>query len=266
MLIAQISDCHVARPGHRAYGGVDTAGLLRRAVNAINALPKAPDIIVATGDLTQSGLPEEYTSFLEITADLHAPLLPVAGNHDVRGVLMEAFNLKSRFKLQPDFVQYVFEEWPVRIMVLDTVTTGSGQPSFCAARLNWVAARLAENNHPTLIAMHHPPIPAGVAWMEPDNPDWAAKLETLISHHPNVVRVACGHVHRPVVRAWARTIVTTAQSTAYQVLPDLSAEPLRRFNHEAPGFLLHQWSKGALSTFTIATPGLYNAFNSNDGS
>src|SRR4029079_18670375 len=60
MLICQISDLHIKTPGALSYRVVDTAASLRRCVAQVLALPQRPDIVVATGDLTDFGRPEEY--------------------------------------------------------------------------------------------------------------------------------------------------------------------------------------------------------------
>ena len=82
MLLCQISDPHVAREGTLAYGRVDTARMLQRCVSKILALPRPPDAVVATGDLTDSGTIEEYALLAEVLAPLPMPLYLVVGNHD----------------------------------------------------------------------------------------------------------------------------------------------------------------------------------------
>ena len=68
MLIAQISDLHIQKGGKPAYGRVDTVSMLRRAVEALNALDPQPDVVLATGDLVERGSAEEYGILKEILA------------------------------------------------------------------------------------------------------------------------------------------------------------------------------------------------------
>jgi 3',5'-cyclic-AMP phosphodiesterase len=77
MLIAQISDCHIKARGKWAYRVVDTASCLKEAVATLARLDPAPDIVVATGDLTDFGRPEEYELLRELLAPL-VNLLPWA--------------------------------------------------------------------------------------------------------------------------------------------------------------------------------------------
>lgn len=261
MLIAQISDCHLTGPDRLAYGQVDTAHHLRNAVRSINALPAPPDLIIVTGDIVQSGASEEYFRFIEIATALRAPVLPVAGNHDHRDRLRAAFALDERFDVQPGFIQYAHEIGDLGVIVIDTVTAGSGEPGFCRDRLAWLDAQLASRNTPSIIAMHHPPFPAGVGWMEPSAPDWASELERLIGRHPTVLRILCGHVHRQSATIWAGACAMTAPSTAHQVFLDLTPTGPPRFSEEAPGFLVHRWAGGRMTSYSVAVPGMATTFD-----
>ena len=59
MLIAQISDTHIAGWGKKAYGIVPTAENLARCVDHINQFDPQPDLVLVTGDITYTGLAEE---------------------------------------------------------------------------------------------------------------------------------------------------------------------------------------------------------------
>lgn len=255
MLIAQISDCHVVASG-KLFDRVDTPAYLRQAVQALNALPVRPDLVLATGDLTENGRPDEYEVFLEIMADLRCPVLPLAGNHDHRGALIKAFDLPSRVGLHDEFVQYSWDAGPLRILALDSSEPGRSSGLFCARRAGWVREQLARDQRPVLIAMHHPPFDAGVPWLENPDPKWARVLAEIIGSSRSVARVMCGHVHRAISTDWAGVMAMTAPSTAHQVLLDLSPSGPPRLNLEAPGFLLHEWRNGHLRTFGVSTSGI----------
>ena len=73
MLIAQITDTHITVPGKVLMGVVDTASALERAVSTLNRLNPLPDVTVLTGDLVESGTPEEYAYLRTILAPLRMP-------------------------------------------------------------------------------------------------------------------------------------------------------------------------------------------------
>src|SRR4051812_22932697 len=92
MLIAQITDLHIRRPGELAYGGaIDTAERLASAVDFLNKFRPEPDLVMATGDLVDYGRPEEYRHLRGILARLRARLYLLPGNHDSRAGLREVF-------------------------------------------------------------------------------------------------------------------------------------------------------------------------------
>ncbi|MRT32881.1 phosphodiesterase, partial [Xylella fastidiosa subsp. multiplex] len=53
--LVQLTDLHIREPGRLAYGRIDTAPYLERAVQSVLALRQAPDAVVITGDLTDFG-------------------------------------------------------------------------------------------------------------------------------------------------------------------------------------------------------------------
>src|SRR5690348_6200773 len=56
MLVCQITDLRVKPRGALAYRVVDTAAYLRSCIAHILAQPQRPDVVVATGDLTDSAV------------------------------------------------------------------------------------------------------------------------------------------------------------------------------------------------------------------
>ena len=68
----------------------------------------------------------------------------------------------------PTFLHYVVDDFPVRLIGLDTVIAGQHGGEICPAREAWLAQALANGNgRPTLVFMHHPPFRTGVAAMDP---------------------------------------------------------------------------------------------------
>jgi 3',5'-cyclic AMP phosphodiesterase CpdA len=259
MLIGQISDFHVAAPGCLAYGRVDTAGLLGRAVAALNRVEPAPRLVVGTGDLVQTGAAQEYAALRAILQPMAAPFAPIVGNHDSRPALARVFaDFGQPFAPAP-FIQYALDLGELRLVVIDTVTEGFDEPSFCAARADWLDETLSESVQPVVIAMHHPPFACGVDWLEPRHADWTSRLAKVLERHPCVVRLLAGHVHRAIHTVWRGIPASTAPSTAHQVFPGLAGGEAR-LSLEAPGFQLHRWTGRELVTYTASTLGFGDVF------
>src|ERR1700675_3463723 len=154
MLIAQITDLHVKGSDRLVYQRLDTARFLRAAVAQIAALTPLPDIVVVTGDLTDSGRKEEYAALREILAGLPMPVFVLPGNHDERNALRDAFATDG-YLPRDGFLQYTVEDYPLRIVALDTLLQGSDGGLLCEERLAWLERTLAAApDRPTLIIMH----------------------------------------------------------------------------------------------------------------
>ena len=140
------------------------------------------------------------------------------------------------------FIQYVIEDWPVRLVALDTLIPGESGGRLCAERLAWLDARLAEApGRPTIVFMHHPPFVTGMRKMDEMGLDGVEGLAAVIRRHPHVERIACGHLHRPIVRRFAGTVASTCPATAHQLALDLGPESRLATVMEPPACMLHVW-------------------------
>ena len=241
MIIAQISDLHVQPAGEKAYGIVDTNRFLKAAVEQLNRLQPQPDLIVATGDLVDERTEAEYRMLKELLAPLRSPLYFVMGNHDDRAAFRKVFP-DLPYLPKAGFVQYTLDDFPLRIIVLDTLVDGEGYGLMDAERLAWLEARLAENLHqPTVIFMHHPPFATGLYGMDSLRCRGNDALAAIIARSPNVQRVACGHLHRSIQTVWAGTLGSVAPSVAHQVALKLKDNQPPAFVMEPPAFQLHLW-------------------------
>jgi 3',5'-cyclic AMP phosphodiesterase CpdA len=244
MLIAQISDMHIKAEGELLYRRLDTPAYLASAVAHINALDPRPDIVIASGDLVDGGKPEEYACLKRLLAPLAMPIYLVAGNHDARDALREAF-ADHDYLPSSGFLHYTIETLPLRLIALDSLVPGRTRGALCAERLDWLKARLDESDRPTIIVVHHPPFDCGIAPFDGERlNDGAEELADLVRQHPNVERLMCGHVHRPIQLRWAGTLASIAPSTAHQATLDLRHRAPFSMMMEPPGFALHLWRPG----------------------
>lgn len=245
MLIAQITDMHLKGEGELLFGRVDTTGFLERAVAHVNALDPRPDIVLATGDLVNDGLPGQYANLKRALAPLKMPVFLIPGNHDARDAMRAAFS-EHDYLPADGFLQYTVEGLAVRLIALDTLVEGKGHGELCEARLDWLEARLGESDRPTLLFMHHPPFDCGISAFDEQYglDEGVQRLSEIVRAHPNVERVICGHVHRPIQVRWAGTVASIAPSTAHQSALDLRPGAALSMTMEPPGIALHQWRDG----------------------
>lgn len=239
MIIAQLTDTHVCAAGVEAYGRVATNAMLAAAVSHLNALVPRPDVAIATGDLCHNGGKEEYTVLRELLAPLALPVFLIPGNHDVREALADGFP-DHGYLPREGFLHYVVEDYPLRLVGLDTVVPGEAGGRMCAARLAWFERALEEDAaRPTLVFMHHPPFATGIGHMDEIGLEGAEAFASIVERHPEIERIVCGHLHRPIQMRWHGTLASTAPSTAHQVVLDLSPGAPGLFNLEPPACQLH---------------------------
>jgi 3',5'-cyclic-AMP phosphodiesterase len=252
MWIAQITDTHIKLPGKLAYGKVDTATLLEKAVARLNTQLPRPDLVVITGDLVDFGQPLEYAHLRRLLAPLTIPFLLVPGNHDERGALRAAFPEHS-YLPESGFLHYAIEErYPLRMVGLDTVVPGEGRGELCEQRLRWISQTLAaEPTKPTLILMHHPPFRCGIEHMERVGLTGIEPFAEILSRHPQVQAVLCGHLHRNIFTTVGGLPVVCSVGPAHQVALELEGGEPGSFCMEPPGFMLHRWQDGQFLSHAV---------------
>ncbi|MEQ1508820.1 MAG: phosphodiesterase [Sphingopyxis sp.] len=260
MLIAQITDIHIGfdsgNPDEYNQQRLDMV-LERLAVG-----PNAPDLMLATGDLTDQGDTASYVRLRNAFAAYPWPVFPCVGNHDVRTAFTEVF---PDFADRSGFIQYdrLFADF--RLIVIDTLEEGRHGGAFCEVRAAWLKSRLAEHPHlPTYIVMHHPPFDSGIDWMttDPSEP-WVQRFTEAIADAPQLCGLICGHLHRSMSVQWHGLTAIVCSSTSPQVALDLRPIDTRATDDRAmiiaddPGYALHHWNGAQMvSHFDSASQGL----------
>jgi 3',5'-cyclic AMP phosphodiesterase CpdA len=258
MLIAQLTDIHLGFE----RGNPDEPNLRRlKAVLARLAQgPNRPDLLLLTGDLTEHGDAPSYRVLAKAIADCPFPVWPMIGNHDDRQAFFEIF---PDIPSQGGFAHYAIAGAGFRILALDTHEPGRHGGGFCAERAAWLRAELtAHPEVPTLIAMHHPPVVSGIAWMDPDPAEpWIARFAEAIAGQRQVRAIICGHVHRSIQTGWNSVPVMVCPSVAPAVALDLSpldpahADGRALIADEPPGLALHRWDGRNIVSHIEYVPG-----------
>jgi 3',5'-cyclic AMP phosphodiesterase CpdA len=246
-LLAQLSDLHLGA----AWEGVDPAPRLERAIEAVRSLPNAVDAVVVSGDLSDNGSEESYRLARELLSRFEAPVHVLPGNHDDRARLRQAFCLPGK-GYEP--IDYTADVGELRLVVLDSNVPGQDPGAFEPAQLRWLDEELSrDGERPTLLVMHHSPLPTGI-------PEWdeinlvAAEREALaavVARHPQLRAIAGGHLHRTAASSLAGCPVLSAPSTYFQALPNFQVEDFEGEdfgNVGPPGFALHVLRDGELSS------------------
>ena len=250
MLIAQISDCHI-RDQDTAFGRlVDSTETLIRVVDHLVALDPAPDVVMATGDLTDDGTPSQYAKLRDVLAPIADRLVPLPGNHDEGPAFRLAFADLLPHDLPAGHCSYVVDGFEVRLVGLDTALVGRHDGRFDSEREAWLDDVLASDpDRPTAVFTHFPPFDTGLRFMDQAGLIGADRLRATIEHHPQVRLLACGHLHRPIQTSIGAALATTCPSTGNQLLLDLHPDRAGAVD-EPPAFQLHRWDGERFVTHT----------------
>ncbi len=244
MLICQITDTHIKADRRLVYTRVDTAAALERCVAEIVRLPQRPDVLLFTGDVGDYGTAEEYSLVREILSPLAMPVYLIPGNHDSREQMRASFADHAYMAQCQKFIQYAIDDYPVRLVALDTAIPKKSAGELCEERLDWLERKLAESPaKPTIVMMHHAPFATGLSYMDGIGlAKGADRLGSIVEKNPQVERIVCGHLHRTIVRRFHGTVASICTSPAHQSMLDLAPGATPFFKMEPPGFQLHYWT------------------------
>ncbi len=246
MLIAHLSDPHLRPRGVLYQDVVDSNAMFEAAIRHLDRLEITPDLVILSGDLVDTGHPDEYEVARDLLARISLPLLAIPGNHDEREAFRAAFRDRAWMATEGPLHLVGDAFGPVRVIGLDATLPGEHHGNVDEAAADWLAATLATDpQRPTIIMMHQPPIATGVPYLDAYRCFGAARLEAVVSRFPGVELILCGHVHRMMQTRFAGTLLMTAPSTttAIALKPWAGADPASHV--EPPALLRHHWRPGA---------------------
>ena len=192
--IVQITDSHIStEPELMERRRRDLA----RAVEAANTL--SPDLVIHTGDASNTGQPEEYAIVRAEMDRLAAPYAITPGNRDSRPRMREAFGDLGWLPEGDGLLIYSVQAGPVRVICYDSKGPQTNKGWADEERLSLLEREIeAAEGGPVMIFMHHPPYELSEIPDPFQYADWAhaEALNATVAKHANVELVACGHAHR----------------------------------------------------------------------
>ena len=244
VLVAQISDLHVKRPGELAYGRVDTAAALSRCVVELNRFVPRPSLVVISGDLADTPVKEEYKHLEKLLAPLAIPFAAIPGNHDDRTLLRAALPDRP-YAYSPGALNLAVAVGDLDVLLIDSSVPGSPHGELDASTLTWLDSTLvAAKRRPAFLFLHHPPFNTGIGHMDLQNLRNADGLAAILRRHARVRLIAAGHVHRAILTIFAGIPATICPAPNHAVALDLDGRLPPSFKIEPPGFHLHAWFPG----------------------
>lgn len=216
--LVQLTDTHILPPGEVLYGSIDSAIHLKMSVQKINRMRPLPDVVLVTGDLVEHGDAVSYRHFIELIKPLKVPAFVIPGNHDDPRVMQESFAATRHFPVSDPTFQYAVEDFPFRILALNSRCENTELPGFDQQRLDWLHQQLSLSGKPVLIALHHPPMTTGIELIDMGGINWYQGFKSILKEHSQVKLVICGHCHTDLCGRIGKVPVYMAPATSHQLI------------------------------------------------
>ncbi|WP_447045058.1 metallophosphoesterase [Vreelandella sp. H-I2] len=183
MRVVQVTDAHLhADTEARSRAGIPWRQF-QQVLRAVTA--EHPDIVIFTGDISQDESAASYALAAQAMAALSCPWYWLPGNHDQLALMAAECPLVGEVDLGA---------W--RMLLLNTQVEGKPHGELGSERIAKLAEQLENDDRPTLIAMHHPPVDVGAVWMDAIGLQDREAFWELLSNHSHVKIILFGHAHQ----------------------------------------------------------------------
>lgn len=188
-----MSDQHLTKDGCPIWE-TNTMEHFNQSIDIIRGIQNI-DAILVTGDISDDGSERTYQYADRLFSSLGIPTLCCPGNHDSLKMMLEGYK-PSYYQVLPS--SRIIEGW--KIVMLNSVIPADEDPNQNKARgflseesLSYIKQEL-EEGHPTIIALHHPPLEPG-GWLNRRILENREVFNQTIDSYPNARLVLYGHIH-----------------------------------------------------------------------
>lgn len=228
MKIIQFTDTHLFAKPTQALCGMNTSQSLAAVLDLAKKTDWAPDLILATGDLSQDETEASYQNFLNFFEPLGVPVFCLPGNHDLPARMSTLLSHENVHVTR----QVLHDDW--QLLMLNSVVIGQHGGHLRQEELNFLDQCLSvhEDLH-TLVCLHHNVLPAQTKWLDTMTLKNASEFFDVIDHHKNVRGVLTGHIHQAFSAKHGDVPVFASPSTCIQFLP---GSPKFSLDTKTPGY------------------------------
>ncbi|MFI2284489.1 metallophosphoesterase [Nocardia beijingensis] len=205
ILVAQVSDTHFDL-GNR------NAQRVRRVMAYIAGLRRRPDAILVTGDITDSGKPEQFAE-AKAAFGSEIPIYAIPGNHDDRAGFRTALLGESASDAP---INHAHRVGDLTVALLDSSVPGQPGGQLAEETYDWLGDVLdsAPAGKPILLALHHPPAHLFSPIVDVISLADPQRLADLVAGDDRIVGVVTGHAHSAVATTFGGRPLLVAPSTA----------------------------------------------------
>lgn len=210
--IAQVSDCHLPVSPDKDYRGINAYENLQRVLQKVAKF--LPDLLIASGDLSEDASPESYAALKTYFDRLDVPVLALPGNHDEPALLAEAF------PGSPIDEPQVTNHGAWQIIRMNSCI--EGRPEGCLSSASLTQLRIvlmAEPERPRIIVLHHQPVLVGSPWIDKYRLQEPEAFLQMVDQYSSIKAVLWGHVHQEFACNQQDTLMLAGPSSAINSSP-----------------------------------------------
>lgn len=214
--VLQITDSHLFGDADGRLLGMKTRDSLDAVLEHVKRHYGQPDVVLATGDISQDGSDASYSWFREKTAFFEGPVFWFAGNHDMLPAMERAIGSTRSAERR-------FRSHGWQLIFLDSSVPEQVHGRLGDEQLRWLDESLLQHPHEhALVCLHHHPVAIGASWMNTIGLKDHAGFFKVLERHPQVRGILCGHIHQNLDAHHDGWRLMASPSTCVQFRPDAS--------------------------------------------
>ena len=187
--IAKIRDWHLPENLEQPYRGINPYRNLEALLRKVK--PLQPDLILATGDLSEDGSEGSYRLIQDLLDPFDVPVLALPGNHDNPGLLANIYPGSPTDSVQATQLG----NW--QIIRLNSCIAGIPCGRLSEKTLSELESILSQKPAPpSLVAIHHQPVLVESSWIDRYRLLEPEPFINLVDQYPHIRAVVWGHIHQ----------------------------------------------------------------------
>lgn len=244
--IAQITDCHLLTDADARLHGRHPDESLARVLDAVRA--GSPELLIATGDLTEEGSPRAYRRLKSLLQSVPCPVACLPGNHDDTEA-MRRHLLGGNIGMSTSLT---IGAW--QLFLLDDTVPGRPEGRLGDTRLAALERRLREHRgRRKLVFLHHQPVATESPWIDRMGLADGEQLLDTLAQDGEVASAAFGHIHHAFSTERDGIRLYGTPATSFQARP--AREHFELDGESGPGFRWFRlFDDGALDTGVTRVP------------
>ena len=212
--LIQLTDCHLYADPDTEHKGLRSGRTLESVCRHI--AQRHPDLaaLLLTGDLSQDESVASYEWLRREVLRFTVPVYAIPGNHDhperMRSVFAGHIQIGGRIS---------FSHWHIHL--LDSTRPGETEGLLAQSELDRLQRELQRYPvTPSMVALHHHPVPIGSTWMDRLGLRNGDTLNALLRQQQQVKAVLFGHIHQEFLERAGHTLYLGTPSTCIQFRPN----------------------------------------------